>query len=416
MNCISRKIENRNIQFLIENMTQCGGNCSGCALSSSERMNNDSYSEEKLKYNLHLFHDYIANLSKTDEIESISLFLGQGDHFLLSDDSLKKMLTLIGSSFINKSINHKTVIFLTASAIGKHQEIVRKMNIIYDFAQKYQLSIFIQVVFDPKKYKSHNKNFCQTYLKNILHFKKICGMVELTINIGEDFLKYLSPEDMHEIMIKNEINHLEINWVLNEQTLTMWQKNHLEMYQWLENLIHLKQKDKKYEINFLPFLGRAFKKMNIEGVDIISYIEELLQNHIYMNQDSSYSFGLPGLFNNLTPLIPRNHSLKTIFFKTNQIKKETAFDFAKKIYQKSLKNDSCVECEFKNSCMLIGATQWNEFEGNEGCHWHLYEFLTKMKKLDEQNHFVTLFNENPHTKGISLNETQDFKYFKKQFD
>ncbi len=410
MKCFIQNIEKRDIQFVIENITQCGGNCSGCALSSSERMNNESYSLNKLLYNLSLFHQYIESL---DSIESVSLFLGQGDHFLLSDIDLEEMVIHICESFKNKNIKDKTVIFLTASAIGKHQDIVRKMDLIYKIAKNYQTTMFIQVVFDPKKYQSHNIDFRKTYLENILYFKKTCGMAELTINIGEDFIAYLSPLDFHQLMIDNQINHVEINWVLNKNTLEMWKKHHLKMYDWLYEFICLNINEHQYEINFLPFLERAFKKMDIEGIDMIHLLGPMLQNHVYLNQNSTYSFGLPGLFSNFTLMKERSNDL--IFFKNHQIKLSETETLSKKIYQKMMKNKDCITCSFKNTCIMIGSHQWNHFVGNFDCHWSLQQFLNKIYELNQKNNFNTKFNVNPYTKGISLKNNQDYQYFKNQF-
>ena len=38
-------------------------------------------------------------------------------------------------------------------------------------------------------------------------------MTEVTVNIGEDILNHLTPQEFHNFIIKYQFKHIEMNWV-----------------------------------------------------------------------------------------------------------------------------------------------------------------------------------------------------------
>lgn len=199
----------RNLQILVETMTRCGGNCSGCALSSVERMAS-TFDLNGFIEKTNEVYKILSNESNKN-IESISVFLGQGDHFLI-DEKMIDQFMFHAAKMIPDELKKRTVVFITASAIGKNEQIKKKMDLFYEYSLKYQLPFFVQVVFDPKKMKITEK-FQDIYIKNILYFKEKCGMTEVTVNIGEDILNHLTPQEFHNFIIKYQFKHIEMNWV-----------------------------------------------------------------------------------------------------------------------------------------------------------------------------------------------------------
>lgn len=384
---IKVNINMRNLQILLETMTRCGGNCSGCALSSVERMVS-TFDLNSFVLKTREVHKILLNEINND-IESISVFLGQGDHFLIEENSIEQFM-FHAAQMIPDELKKKTVVFITASAIGKNEQIKKKMDLFYDYSLKYNLPFFVQVVFDPKKMQITEK-FQDIYIKNILYFKEKCGMTEVTVNIGEDILKYLSPKDFHDFIIKYNFKHIEMNWVINQFTYNMWKNIYSDMMNWLIEWLDIYLEDARYEINFIPFVGRHLLKKEKDLIGILGDIEQSLSENIYIDSNGTLFRGQMGLISNLTPFSERlGENNKPIT--------------ANKIVSKLLKRESCSDCEYITTCAMSGVVSWMGYETNQNkneCPWDVKRFLNYFEskilnaKRNDRCFIETRFDKNP---------------------
>lgn len=412
----------KNIQILLETVVRCGGNCSGCALSSVERMSKSNINWELFAKKAQEIFDYLSQ-QESSEIESVSLFLGQGDHFLLSEDEMIKFVEICSKIVPNK-LKHKTTTLITASAIGKEKVIKEKMDLFYNLFLEKEMPFFIQVVFDPKKMIVSEK-FSKIYINNILYFKQKCGMTELTINLGNDLFERMSAKEFNDLVINYGFKHVEMNWVMNINTKSMWieNNNYKKMFEWLKELLELNAYDHQYEINFVPFLGRAmglFKEEELVNDVLVETISKQLLENIYIDNYGGASFCQTGLISNIVPIKER---LITSQIKIDN-KKELEVESKRKtniILSKMLRKKACSGCDFINTCLQIGSYAWleNKKEESFDCPWGIKDFLIFMKKYIEDNkdYALTKFDRNPIQSKILMNENNaDFKYFESRFD
>lgn len=382
-----------NIQILLETMTRCGGNCSGCALASIERMTKTELDFTKFLSQQQKIYNHLSQY-KFSNIESISLFLGQGDHFLMQDEEIEKFVKVC-ASLVPEDLKHKTVVFITASAIGKHSTIRYKMDLFYQYSLQYQIPFFIQVVFDPKKMLVTD-NFKEVYMKNILYFKEKCGMTELTINLGEDLYHSISPQEFHEWIITHNFKHVEMNWVLNKETHLMWKKSASTMFSWLQDWLLSYKNEPLYEINFIPFLQRSFLHKELDFFSTKTHISQALKENLYIDSMDNLMVCQMGLISNITPIGER------LVNNTNTLDnlEEIATQESSNILKKLLKKPHCLSCEYKNICANSGITSWFEYKQNQEtlCPWGIKDFLEFFEM-----HFVhnvgslggTRFHKNP---------------------
>ena len=413
----------KSIQIVIEDTNRCGGNCSGCSLMSTERMQKSGFDFLGFNQKVEKVNDLLVVMAQEsadtkEEIESISIFLGQGDHFLMSNDEIQRFVESC-SKIIPESLKSKSVIFVTASAIGNSEEIMEKMNLFYDLFLEYKVPFFIQAVFDPKKYVQY-KNFQGKYLRNILVFKEKCLMTELTINLGEDVFENMTPKNFHDFMCENGFLHAEFNWIMSNLTIEMWKNKSHEMWSWLKELIVLNKEDHRYEINFLPIMGNALRNKGKDVLRIKDDIAQSLENNIYIGYGGDINLGQMGVINNITTLEERkvyvdskiinfekfknSSSLlnkKIQDFKTGKELYSFVLDLADK-YSKTvqlgiMKRSSCQDCDYKSVCSVGGSYHWFKyFEGNKDvCPWEiksLYEHVESIYSVDELR---TVFDKNP---------------------
>lgn len=397
----------KNLQILVETMTRCGGNCSGCALSSLERM----VSSFDLDNFILKTQQVRSMLDKhnAEEVESATVFLGQGDHFLINEKQIDQFM-LHAARMIPEELKRKTVVFITASAIGKHEQIVKKMDLFYEYSLKYNLPFFIQVVFDPKKMKTTPK-FQEIYIKNILYFKQKCGMTEVTVNIGEDILNHLTPQDFHDFIKKYNFKHIEMNWVINQFTYSMWKNIYQDMMQWMIEWMEIYLQDPVYEINYIPFMGRHLLHKEKPILSSLEQIETSLNHNIYIDSEGTLFRGQMGLISNLTPFSER-------------LEKNNKPITANQIVSKFLKRESCSDCEYMTTCALSGVASWLNYpteQPENECPWDIKKFLQYFEykileaKKGDTCFIQTRFDKNPvqHSKLIQENNATN-TYFEEK--
>lgn len=411
------------IQILLETMTRCGGNCSGCALSSVERMDT-LFDYEHFVQNSTLVQKKLSSFNAS-EIEAVTVFLGQGDHFLMPEEHIEDFVKQC-SIMVPNEFKQKTVVFITASAIGKESVIRKKMDLFYQYSIQYGIPFFIQTVFDPKKIKITQK-FKEIYLRNILYFKEKCGMTEITVNLGQDLIEYISPTEFHNWIKEHEFNHIELNWVINQFTFNMWKKSYQDMHKWLKEWLLIYRDDAVYEINFLPFMARHFKWQNMQLLHMNRVIQNELNHNFYFDYDGQEFLCQYGFVSNLTPFGKRLESNPLALTDSNRL--------AKKILGSLMKNEKCASCEFKSVCSISAVEStvdlWNEFKIEKpeigDCPWNIYDFMHffKTEILDfiktnpNKEHIIyTTFTKNPiQNKNIVLElqegdvDNSTFEYF-----
>lgn len=411
----------KNIQILLETMTRCGGNCSGCALASTERMLKSEFDFTGFKNNAKKINQLLSHYEKDQGTpESITLFLGQGDHFLMNDEDIEPFVEIC-AQLVPQHLQCKTVIFITASAIGKEEVIKTKMDKFYDLSVSHGIPFFIQTVFDPKKIILHD-NFKDTYINNILYFKKKCGMTELTINLGQDMFEQMSPQDFHKWIIQYGFKHVEMNWVMNKLTHSMWTNHSKTMFSWIKEWLLEYKKDHQYEINFIPFMLRHFKMKDKQLLSSHPEIKSSLMENIYIDYMGNMIQGQMGIISNLTPLQERmskegstaniHHFLsgKDIY----QYLSQNAQKLSTVIQRQILKKISCLDCEYKTVCSLSASTTWFDYSDGQtqDCPWQIRDFLQFLEdNFFDVRYGQTIFDKNP-VQSLSLlkenNELSDY--------
>jgi hypothetical protein len=422
----------KNIQILLETMLRCGGNCSGCALASTERMQKADFDFAAFKIKAKKINQLLNNYYKTDSLESITVFLGQGDHFLMNDHEIDNFVAIC-ADIIPHELKHKTVVFITASAIGKEIVIKEKMDMFYASSLKYKIPFFIQTVFDPKKIIVHD-NFKKTYVNNILYFKEKCGMTELTINLGEDMFEQMKPQDFHDWVIEYGFKHVEMNWVMSKLTHEMWKTHAVEMFAWLKEWLLIYKTDRRYEINFIPFMNRHLMLKNKNILNSREEIENSLIENLYIDYSGEVIMGQMGVVSNLTPMGERMSKIKSNSVNLNNFVSGTdlfnslklnASKMTGKIQKEILKKSACLDCAYKTVCSVSGSVAWFDYNDNkdfisnkDNCPWEIKNFIEFL----EANFFDrevenTVFNKNP-VQNIELkqNNNEVFDYFIEKLD
>lgn len=323
-----------------------------------------------------------------DSVDSVSIFLGQGDHFSIGYDDVESFFKAAAEA-VPANMKSKSVILATASAIGNRSSVKRKADLLYELSVTAETPFFVQTVFDPKKTKTSSK-LSLGYDDNIMYFKKKFGMTELTVNLGSDIPEWMSPHEFHVWVKDRGFMHVEMNQAINSATVCMWTEHYESVQQWLfEWLLEFKS-DPSYEINFIPFLSKHMKRKNVPLIDSFPAIEASFSENVYLDR---YGNSIPsqiGAVSNLVPFSQRKSNER-------RTTKQAAIGTMSSLNSRT----SCLECEYQSVCAVSGAVPSFSFWNDDDCPWARFELLSFFEKeflsngSFEERLLDTAFDKNP---------------------
>jgi hypothetical protein len=369
-------------QIGIETTTRCGGACAGCALTSSERQDPKGLDESLLSSQLKTAKGWIqSHLEETPtDIEAITVFLGQGDHFLMQEDELVRMAAIVGEQW-PAVWRMKTVFLLTASAVTQPAALRKRAKALKAEGLKHQCNWFVQVVFDPKKFNTTHK-FKDVYLGNILFLKEEFTMVELTVNLAGDIAAHMTPLEFHEWVKTHRFKHVEFNLAARRELWDMWTSDLDTVWRWLKEFIALAWKDRVYEVNFMPWTARRLSAYQHEGTNDVLQVAE---RALYITGKNDALPAQVGPIGNVSPWADR---LATLSIGENRMALRVLRHFATA--------PTCNDCEFRGICASGGVYAWTSLLPKvykRGCPWGLDTWYTHVKRV---------FSETPHYNGSTV--------------
>jgi hypothetical protein len=387
-----------NFQIAIETTTRCGGQCEGCALTSEERHDPKGLDLEQLRAQIILAKEKVKEkLSGKFLIDSISMFFGQGDHFLLTEGELVSMAKEFGNMW-PEEWKQKTVLFLTASAVTNPDALRKRAIRFREECLRQKINCFVQVVFDPKKW-STTTSFKDTYMSNIMFLKKTFKMAELTVNLAGDVPDHMTAEQFHSWIKYHNFKHIEFNWVTQPELEKMWLNSSEKVWKWLSALTKLAWIDKSYDINYIPWTLRRLEQAE-NGADI--GIDEVA---FYIGADKKVRSAEVGPIGNVTALVPR--SLPYDIDEARQRVEKIKW-FAK--------NNCCVDCDFQKICADGGVYGWAKHmpKQNDDCNWGLKKWYELIKELEAKSTWKAMrYDKNPVQSELSKtdNNHKSSEYF-----
>lgn len=354
-----------NLNLGVETMLQCGGSCAGCVLSSMERTTPASFDTWAIARRLEFVRAWLdARLAQGGECESITVFFGPGDHFLLPDEDLKALVRLAALTIPDR-LKARTTCFVSASAVGKTPAILAKTEMLYHEAQRHGLPFFVQTVFDPQKYL-HKPRFAPIYLDNIQGFRERFGMTEIAINLSGDVPQAMSPDVFHAWMQQEGFRHVEFAWLPTGRNVASMRSSAGTVVEWLLNVVRHALTEPAYEINLVPLLARAMLERGTplnstgprEGLSEHELVA-VMQDQIYVDAQGGAQPALAGVVGNQLPVHPRGQD--------GGVSADQPFDpniwqrmlhhTARAILRTFLARRPCAGCAWKSLCARHGAFQ-----------------------------------------------------------
>lgn len=373
---IKRNYSNE-LQIEIDDVYSCPGHCPGCVLSSIERrtstpdMTNDILirSIDKLK-------NFIPRLSN---LEKINLTYGIADHFLMSEEYLENTYNL-GSDLIESAnlSNPYNGIFYTASMIGKHNLVMEKVKFMSNLSKKRKIPFYIIAVLDPKNL--YKKQFAEVYKKNIIKTNDLIGRVDLAINLSEEAINLITPQELFDFASMNHFDEVTINWTPTFDNLPFVYMDQDKLSNWLISFDKLISQNKNLGTSYRPVILRTINNLKCKEPEIQYSFQENLNFNLSELIYKSVQIDEKGnIFPKYEAIGDISHTPRLGFEPIGNVKEnieiykmfESNINKTKKYITKQFLNSPCNSCEYNLYCANSG--------------FHIYNYVLEKARKNNLN-------------------------------
>ena len=265
------------IQLEIDDVYGCPGHCPGCVLSSLERKNNEPDMPFATMQNaINKLIDYVPTLKN---LEKLNLTYGIADHFLMSNEYLEKTYHL-GADLIEKTgmNNGYNGVFYTASMIGKHESIMEKVSFLHNVASKRGVPFYVIAVLDPKNL--YHKKFAEVYKKNIVETNKLIKKVDLSINLSEEAIDNITPQNLYDFAVYNEFDEVTINWTPTDDNLSYVYFDQKKLAAWLIEFDKLVAQNDRLSTSYRPVIRKTINNLMCKTSEDEEKLTDLIEMHL----------------------------------------------------------------------------------------------------------------------------------------
>lgn len=390
------------IQLEIDDVYACPGHCPGCVLSSIERKTREPDLDFNiLKTAITKLIEYVPTLSN---LEKINLTYGIGDHFLMSNEYLEKTYHL-GADLIEKTNlkNEYNGIFYTASMIGKFEIISPKIDHLAKISKTRGVPFYIIAVLDPKQL--YNKNFANVYKKNIIYANEVTGKVDLAINLSEEAIDKISPQELYDFAKMNHFDEVTINWTPTDDNLNYVYFNQKKLVKWLIEFDSIIAERKDLDTSYRPVILKTLhnimcganewnNELNLDfNLSIKNNLDELVQKSLQIDHKGNIfpkyeAIGdiahTPRIGIKAWGNVTENKSIREIVINS---RKQTISTIQKQFLKKP-----CMNCEYRSLCANSGFHVYNHILNDSSSQTFKEKIAENIRENDCPHSAKSLFN------------------------
>lgn len=343
------------VKFILETTTRCGGSCQGCFLSASERTSGSLWTKEQFDKVGPFIHGYLEEHLKTSDPKEISINLGQGDHLIAGPEKLTEVVYWIHEVGHGRSIG-----FMTASVIGKHERVARAVDAVRETALQIGQPIFFDLVIDPKKMAL--ANFQETYARNISYVRQAFGDVDLHINVGPDTVSSMTPEMLIDFLTSSSFRRFTLNLTPTPASAAIFAMSWEIIVSWICRFLELWTAETNIEMNVGQVLSAVIEGAeDLRGAglsELSGVVKHEAARTIFLTSDGWIQHAQAGVGDipcservNVRPsrAIPEDPAQARLEAE------RSAEAFSRRAIRPFRTRAACIECEFSAVCPRIGA-------------------------------------------------------------
>lgn len=352
---VTKKCNGKRFRILLEIVTSCFGNCSGCSLSYAHRKDlTPSMSIEQIQKTLNYF---IPIVNKKEQIRTTIVNLGTGDYFLMDKDFLLSLFKTI-RIFFDQLHTVRNVLSMSTSLFLPEEKMLEKIGAMKQYLHETQFAI--DGVVDPAMLEKHYYR----YIKNYQSISKHFPFFDLVVNISDA----VTPNDIKKLTYffkEMGILNFDIQYAINN-TNTYRVKTNQSKFNEILDTIHDALGDEVDNVLNLSIAIPTTKKT--DEVDSIfeimkGHAKEIAKERVLVKPNGNIhpiGFGYGDILLDERYDFPAIGNINSDFDEAKA--EEIIFNFLKDIF---IKNKKCHTCEYNLQCYSTGYSFYNKFDNNK---------------------------------------------------
>lgn len=354
------------LQIQINDVYACPGHCPGCSLSIVERKSSNSDMNITTLINaIEKIKDYVTNFNN---LEKINITYGIADHFLMDEEYLETTFNLAADliEFANLSNPHNGV-FYSVSMIGKHEKIMEKVKFLHQLSLQRGVPVYFNAVLDPKNL--YHKKISQAYIDNVRETNNLIGILDLSINLSNEAIEFLSPQELFKFASDNKFDKVNINWTPTSDNLDLSYIEHDKFTHWLIEFDKLIQTT-EMEISYRPSMTKIINSIQCKSTQFTDNqdFQQTLDNFLKETMLKTFQIDEKGnLFSHFEGIGDVSHSPRLGFKPLGNVNASTSIlDMiqsniiqTKKVITKEFISEPCASCKHNIYCANTGFHVYN---------------------------------------------------------
>ena len=363
------KAYSNELQIQINDVYSCPGHCPGCSLSTLERKSNNSDMQPITLVNaIEKLKSYVKNF---DNLEKINITYGIADHFLMTNEYLENTFHLAADLIKDANlVDPHNGVFYSVSMIGKHEKIMDKVRFLHSLSKERNVPVYFVAVLDPKNL--YHQTFSKTYSQNIIKTNELIGILDLSINLSEEAISFLSPQQLFEFSLKNNFDKVNINWTPTSDNLEFSYMDNEKLAQWLIDFDKLVATT-DMEISYRPSMMKIINSIRCQSFSLENDFQQTLNNYIQEIMYKTFQIDEHGnIFTHFEGIGDIAHSPRLGFKPLGNVNDNKSIlnmitehmNHTKKIITKEFVMEPCTSCDYNIYCSNTGFHIYNNILRN----------------------------------------------------
>jgi hypothetical protein len=199
------------LQIQLDDVYACPGNCGGCVLAAAERRVQGADMSDAVREGvIARLEEYVKARPRLDRL---NITWGIADHLLMEDEYIAALYrdgcrVVRAADPVDR--DHSAVFFTTA-LIGKEERVMPRLEKLAGLWRDEGIRFIPVAVMDPGL--ARREGFGPKYRGMILETRRLFGKVDLSVNLADDIISSVAPEELHDFAADNGFDELTLNWV-----------------------------------------------------------------------------------------------------------------------------------------------------------------------------------------------------------
>lgn len=359
------------LQIQINDVYSCPGHCPGCSLSTLERKSVSA--DMPITTLINAIEKIKAYVVQFNNLEKINITYGIADHFLMDNEYLESTFHLAADLIKHANLsNPHNGVFYSVSMIGKHDKIMEKVHFLHNLSKERDVPVYFNAVLDPKNL--YHKTFSKTYSKNIIKTNELIGILDLSINLSDEAISFLSPQELFSFAMENKFDKVNINWTPTYDNLEFSYVEHDKFTNWLIDFDKLVSAT-DMEISYRPSMMKIINSIQCQnfGSGDNHDFQQTLDNFIKETMFKTFQIDEKGnLFCHFEGIGDVSHSPRLGFKPLGNVNSDTPImdminnniNKTKLVVTKEFVTEPCASCEYNIYCANTGFHIYNNILKN----------------------------------------------------